>query len=301
LVGGLLSEATGGDFATGVIVGGVNEALVTRLEGLIKGDEQLELAVSQLIGVSLALATGGDPAKAAELAKNATAYNQQVHRDAQKKLEAGLELLHAQGKYTDLEASEVVAELKRIASGELDGVGDLDPRVVDFLNREFTPGSIRESLFEPETWENYVALAIDLLFPTPSGKVAAIKKAGTKMSQEALEKLEKTYGEALVSAPKATGTASTKVVIDGKIGGQLEARGWTQQEVQAIVKEKPVGTTVDKRSAGKTPDGLPRNDPASVYGSKNGYVVVNDRTGEVVQVSGKNDPGWIPDSRINWE
>ncbi len=301
LVGGLLSEATGGDFATGVIVGGVNEALVTRLEGLIKGDEQLELAVSQLIGVSLALATGGDPAKAAELAKNATAYNQQVHRDAQKKLEAGLELLHAQGKYTDLEASEVVAELKRIASGELDGVGDLDPRVVDFLNREFTPGSIRESLFEPETWENYVALAIDLLFPTPSGKVAAIKKAGTKMSQEALEKLEKTYGEALVSAPKATGTASTKVVIDGKIGGQLEARGWTQQEVQAIVKEKPVGTTVDKRSAGKTPDGLPRNDPASVYGSKNGYVVVNDRTGEVVQVSGKNDPGWIPDGRINWE
>lgn len=71
--------------------------------------------------------------------------------------------------------------------------------------------------------------------------------------------------------------------------------------MQAIVKEKPVGTTVDKRSSGKTPDGLPRNDPASVYGSKNGYVVVNDRTGEVVQVSGKNDPGWIPDSRINWE
>ncbi|WP_312680023.1 colicin E5-related ribonuclease [Stutzerimonas nitrititolerans] len=102
-------------------------------------------------------------------------------------------------------------------------------------------------------------------------------------------------------AVKGSGAANVKVVIDGKIGGQLEARGWTQQEVQAIVKEKPVGTTVDKRSAGKTSDGLPRNDPASVYGSKNGYVVVNDRTGEVVQVSGKNDPGWIPDSRINWE
>lgn len=46
--------------------------------------------------------------------------------------------------------------------------------------------------------------------------------------------------------------------------------------------------------------GVPRNDSASVYGSKTGYVVVNDRTGEVVQVSGKNDPGWIPDSRITW-
>ncbi|ABX18692.1 colicin E5-related ribonuclease [Burkholderia multivorans] len=29
--------------------------------------------------------------------------------------------------------------------------------------------------------------------------------------------------------------------------------------------------------------------------------MVNDRTGEVVQVSGKNDPGWIPDSRIKWK
>lgn len=103
----------------------------------------------------------------------------------------------------------------------------------------------------------------------------------------------------------AAGTSSAtnvgKVVIDGKIGSQLEARGWTQQEVQAVVNEGPVGTTMDNRSAGKTPDGLPRNDSASVYGSKSGYVVVNDRTGEVVQVSGKNDPGWIPDSRIKWK
>ncbi|ARK45511.1 hemagglutinin repeat-containing protein [Burkholderia pseudomallei] len=103
----------------------------------------------------------------------------------------------------------------------------------------------------------------------------------------------------------AAGTSSAtnvgKVVIDGKIGGQLEARGWTQQEVQAVVNEGPVGTTMDNRSAGKTPDGLPRNDSASVYGSKSGYVVVNDRTGEVVQVSGKNDPVWIPDSRIKWK
>lgn len=71
--------------------------------------------------------------------------------------------------------------------------------------------------------------------------------------------------------------------------------------MQAIVKERPIGTAVDKRSAGKTSDGLARNDSASVYGYKRGYVVVNDRTGEVVQVSGKNDPGWIPGSRINWE
>ncbi|HDR9587679.1 TPA: hemagglutinin repeat-containing protein [Burkholderia stabilis] len=105
----------------------------------------------------------------------------------------------------------------------------------------------------------------------------------------------------VATAGTSSATNVGKVVIDGKIGGQLEARGWTQQEVQAVVNEGPVGTTMDNRSAGKTPDGVPRNDSASVYGSKSGYVVVNDRTGEVVQVSGKNDPGWIPDSRIKWK
>jgi filamentous hemagglutinin len=97
------------------------------------------------------------------------------------------------------------------------------------------------------------------------------------------------------------GTNPGKIVIDGKIAGQLEGRGWTTQDVQAVIDEGPVGTTTDNRSASKTPDGLPRNDSASVYGSKSGYVIVNDRTGEVVQVSGKNDPGWIPDSRIKWK
>ncbi len=81
VVGGLLNEATGGDFATGALAAGVNEALIERLSGVIEGDKSLELAVSQLIGVAAATVTGGDPAKAAELAKNATAYNRQLHPD----------------------------------------------------------------------------------------------------------------------------------------------------------------------------------------------------------------------------
>ncbi|MBE7375073.1 DUF637 domain-containing protein, partial [Pseudomonas lopnurensis] len=87
VVGGLLSEATGGDFATGALAGGANELLVEQLAGVINGDKNLELAVSQLIGVAAATATGGDPAKAAELAKNATAYNRQLHSAEAKLLE----------------------------------------------------------------------------------------------------------------------------------------------------------------------------------------------------------------------
>lgn len=97
------------------------------------------------------------------------------------------------------------------------------------------------------------------------------------------------------------GVGASNVTIDNKIAGQLDARGWTEQDARAVINQGAVGTTTDNRSASITPDGLPRSDSASVYGSKNGYVVVNDRTGEVVQVSGKNDPGWIPDSRIQWK
>ena len=61
------------------------------------------------------------------------------------------------------------------------------------------------------------------------------------------------------------------------------------------------GTSFDKRSPKKTPpDYLGRNDPATVYGSPGKYVVVNDRTGEVTQISDKKDPGWVDDSRIQW-
>ena len=90
-------------------------------------------------------------------------------------------------------------------------------------------------------------------------------------------------------------------IVDGKIGKQLPERGWTKEEIQSAVNDGATGTTFDKRSASKTPDGLSRNDPATVYGSKGSYVVVNDRTGEVVQISDKNNPNWIVDGRIRWK
>lgn len=92
------------------------------------------------------------------------------------------------------------------------------------------------------------------------------------------------------------------VKIDDKIKEQLGPRGWTEGEVKDITKTEPTGSSTDKRSPNKTADGQGRNDPASVYGSKNGgHVVVNDNTKEVVHVSDKNDPNWIPDSRIEWK
>lgn len=85
------------------------------------------------------------------------------------------------------------------------------------------------------------------------------------------------------------------IKIDDKIKDQLGGRGWTEDGVRDVTKGEPAGTTVDN-TGGKTGD---KGEPATVYGSKDGgYVVVNDKTGEVVQVGAKEN--WNPDPRIKW-
>jgi filamentous hemagglutinin len=90
-------------------------------------------------------------------------------------------------------------------------------------------------------------------------------------------------------------------VVDSKIQQQMSDRGWTKQDIDALIHNGPSGKTTDNRRPNKTDDGLGRNDTAMVYGSSGNYVIVNERTGEIVQVSGRNDPTWIDDGRIQWK
>ncbi|WP_417790535.1 hemagglutinin repeat-containing protein [Terasakiella pusilla] len=92
-----------------------------------------------------------------------------------------------------------------------------------------------------------------------------------------------------------------KLVVDSKIQQQMSDRGWTKQDIDALIHNGRSGKTTDNRRPNKTDDGLGRNDTATVYGSSGNYVIVNDRTGEIVQVSGRNDPTWIDDGRIQWK
>ncbi|NHZ95633.1 colicin E5-related ribonuclease [Massilia sp. CCM 8734] len=92
------------------------------------------------------------------------------------------------------------------------------------------------------------------------------------------------------------------MILGDRILRQLADRGWTEQEVVDVIETEPIGRSIDHRTPQKTGDRQARRDTATVYGSKDGgHVVVNDRTGEVVHVSDKNDPYWKPDSRIIWE
>ncbi|AZZ75845.1 hypothetical protein CCX46_11975 [Pseudomonas sp. RU47] len=98
-LGGLMAEAMGGDFRTGALAAGANEAVVDFLaEKLLpvgmdrnsleyrQGISKL-LAASQLIGVLTAAVTGGDASSAAAVAANATQYNNLDHPSAERLLE----------------------------------------------------------------------------------------------------------------------------------------------------------------------------------------------------------------------
>lgn len=141
------------------------------------------------------------------------------------------------------------------------------------------------------------------LFNTQNGIKEAEKRIAIALANKK-KKEEKVKGaEEKVKEEKDKNKGKTpEIKIDGKIKGQIDKRGWTEQEIKDAVSKGPKGSSIDKRGPKKTPpDHLGRNDPATVYGKPGEYVVINDRTGEVAQVSDKTDKGWIDDSRIQWE
>ncbi|MDE0451529.1 MAG: colicin E5-related ribonuclease [Gammaproteobacteria bacterium] len=76
-----------------------------------------------------------------------------------------------------------------------------------------------------------------------------------------------------------------------KILSQLERRGWTTDDVLSAIAN-PV-RTVRWRDRRHLPGGGRLDDPATVYYSRHGgYVVRNDRTGDIVQISDRNKPNW---------
>lgn len=78
--------------------------------------------------------------------------------------------------------------------------------------------------------------------------------------------------------------------IGDKIGRQMEKRGWTTGDIDGVI-ESPYTT----RSATNKANG----NRATAFFNKNGsYVVRDDKTGDVIQISNKNDPHWVPDQTI---
>lgn len=93
LVGGLIAELAGGDFRTGALAAGANEAFVASVGDKIFAEnsrDQLLAMTSQLIGLTVAAAAGGsdkDQAVASWVASQATKFNSLDHPTAERLLD----------------------------------------------------------------------------------------------------------------------------------------------------------------------------------------------------------------------
>ncbi|MCP1616175.1 filamentous hemagglutinin [Pseudomonas sp. SLBN-26] len=145
LMGGLLSKATGGDFATGAAAAGASEALIERLSGLTQGNQNLEQMSAQIIGVLAAAAVNGDINKGAEIAKSSTTYNRQLHPD-EIKFATDDERVKRYAKQVGISEDDARRELLRTAAamvdrGWSDSLGELDgntQQAAGFLRTELS-------------------------------------------------------------------------------------------------------------------------------------------------------------------
>ncbi|MBN1281833.1 MAG: hypothetical protein JW985_02585 [Alphaproteobacteria bacterium] len=83
-----------------------------------------------------------------------------------------------------------------------------------------------------------------------------------------------------------------EIKYEQKIKDQMPKRGWNEADIENTIKN-PVKkySAVDDRNNPLT--GIKNNDPATLYQAKDGsYVIRNNKTGDVVQVSDKSNPHW---------
>ncbi|MDR0191806.1 filamentous hemagglutinin N-terminal domain-containing protein [Pseudomonas yamanorum] len=126
VVGGLLSEAMGGDFKTGAIAAGANEALIVALDKsplLSSSDpaehDRLVNAASKLVGLLAAASVNGDVAMGSEIAGNAQSYNRKLHALERKRLDEEAKKLSGSvgGSQSGLAWGDL---LTYVAAGEVD-------------------------------------------------------------------------------------------------------------------------------------------------------------------------------------
>jgi RHS repeat-associated protein len=137
-------------------------------------------------------------------------------------------------------------------------------------------------------------LVQDVLFftPTPAGKGTRLMKAKPwLMKVLKLERKAQRVGKAAEVAKGASLMLGPATRFGEKIENQLARRGWTKRLVKSTLDDP--ARTVATRDVRHLPGGTRISDPATAYYSRRGgYIVRNNRTGDIVQVSNRTNPGW---------
>lgn len=122
-----------------------------------------------------------------------------------------------------------------------------------------------------------------------SSAVDKIKGAFTNASTKAEEECPKKKEEEEAKKEKEA-EAEAEVKLTPKIEKQMGKRGWTEDSIKDTVKNPSHVSEAANKANGN---------PAEAYFDKEGNYVVQDKvTKEIIQVSNKNDPNWVPDPTI---
>ncbi|WP_185753890.1 colicin E5-related ribonuclease, partial [Pseudomonas marginalis] len=320
LIGGLLAQASGSSFLAGAVAAGANEALATSLRRTVTqlDPEQRDLlltSASQLVGLLSAALAGGD-AKALEtgawLAKNATQYNFLNHYEmvdfvGDMNACAGSDTCYrntwtaqyGNTNYSQLSQDNLKDALGTVGParanallGEIHGglaaLGELqcatavcDTYKFTLIDRALTARAELQKVYAEGTG------IIGGVLLGPIGAVGgAVRNGSTAAEATGIEK-------AYAYWAGVRGAKGMQSIIEPKIAQQMGKRGWTTDSLESVIAN-PSKTVVTKDTRFDPVSGTRLNDPATGYVAKDGsYVVRNDRTGAIVQVSDKNDKSWV--------
>lgn len=132
----------------------------------------------------------------------------------------------------------------------------------------------------------HASLEITMLYEL--GKVASgglSKGMKTSTGIDDINKSEQAIDDLGESLKFETNTKSAK-----KLAKQMEQRGWTQDSVRDVVNN-PYTTRESQNLA-------TRNKATAYYDRNGNYVIIDNETKEVIQVSKKGDKTWKPDKNI---
>jgi len=139
---------------------------------------------------------------------------------------------------------------------------------------------------------NALAEATMLTAPQWQRDLWAVSKGINGVLQPAVPLISITAGIGVAGSAGSLGAATearaVTLIYDAKITGQMAPRGWTQQSISQTVNGPSATYAVWDYTSGT-------KQPATAYAQAGGgYVVVNDVTNRIVQVSDLNRANWKP-------
>lgn len=94
----------------------------------------------------------------------------------------------------------------------------------------------------------------------------------------------------IVDKANDAGLATKTFSLDSKILWQMEKRWWTENAIEKALESKNIAPAIDKSTWQKA---------TAYFVNTNQYVVKNDETGRIIQISNLNDKAWKVDATIN--